>query len=201
MTTFYKVARLVLGNIVKLGFRRNNIGLENVPEKGGFILCCNHTHFMDVAFLVIAVKNHQINFMAKQELFKNKLCGWFFKKMGAFPIVRGSASAGEGINKAEGILREGSVLGIFPEGTRNREGKPKKAKSGVALIANETGAPILPVSIYYEGKLSLFKKITLRFGEVIQPEELKMEENSRAELRRISDLVMDRITTLWEAGH
>ena len=173
MTTFYKVARLVLGNIVKLGFRRNNIGLENVPEKGGFILCCNHTHFMDVAFLVIAVKNHQINFMAKQELFKNKLCGWFFKKMGAFPIVRGSASAGEGINKAEGILREGSVLGIFPEGTRSKTGEMGRLKPGSLLIALKSGVPLIPAYITPKGgKIKAFKGLGVRFGEPIDAKSL-----------------------------
>ncbi len=200
MTVFYRVMRRVVGGTASLFFRRKDIGVENIPKEGGFILCCNHTHFMDVFFLVMAVKRHQINFMAKEELFKNKLSGWFFRNMGAFPVSRGTANAGEGINTAEKVVKEGKVLGIFPEGTRSPDGKPKKAKSGIALIANETGAPILPASIYYEGKLAMFKKITIRFGEVIDPAHLKMQENSRAELRRVSSLVMDKVVKLWEEG-
>ncbi len=201
MTVFYRVMRRVVGGTASLFFRRKDIGKENIPDEGGFILCCNHTHFMDVFFLVMAMKKHQINFMAKEELFRNKLAGWFFRKMGAFPVIRGSAQAEEGINTGEDVLRSGKVMGIFPEGTRSRDGKPKKAKSGIALIAHETGAPILPAAIYYEGKLGIFKKITIRFGEIIPAEEVKMAENNRQELRRVSTLIMDKITALWEEGY
>ena len=201
MSGFYKTLRFTIGNVASLFFRTKNIGLENIPEKGGFILCCNHTHLLDVYFLVMAVKRHQIHFMAKNELFKNKLLAWFITKMGGFPVIRGSVQAEEGILTGENILKEGKVMGIFPEGTRSVDGRPKRAKSGVALIANETGAPVLPVSIYYEGKLNVFKKITVRFGELIDPSELKMQENNRAELKRVATLIMDKITELWEEGH
>lgn len=197
----YSILKTVVGPLLKLVFNFKVTGIENIPREDGFILCSNHTHFMDVAFLVIYFKRH-IKFMAKEELFKKAFPRWFVTNMGAFPVARGAGTASTtALKTAEDIVNRGGVMGIFPEGTRSKDGTPKKAKSGVAVIANETGAPVLPVSIYYEGKLKLFKKISIRIGEVITPEALKMSTPDRNELRRVSSLIMDTITKQWRLGH
>ena len=197
----YTILKTVVGPIIKLIFNFKVTGLENIPQNDGFILCSNHTHFMDVVFLVIYFKRH-IKFMAKQELFVKPFPRWFVTNMGAFPVTRGAGTGSTiALKTAEDIVKSGGVMGIFPEGTRSKDGKPKKAKSGVALIASETNAPVLPVSIYYEGKLKLFKKITLRIGTPITPETLKMQSNDRNELRRVSTLIMDNIVKQWGLGH
>lgn len=198
---FYAFVKKYIGALVKLFFRIRVVGRENIPENGGYILCCNHTHFMDVVWLVIAFP-HPICFMAKQELFKNKFIAKILKIMGAFPVARGTGTGGTtAIHTAEKLVNDGNVLGIFPEGTRNPHGRPKAAKSGVVVIASSTGADIVPTSIYYEGKLTLFKKITLNIGPVIPKEELKMEEANRTELKRVASHIMGKITSQWEAGH
>lgn len=201
MFDLYTFIRCVAKPIVKVIFPKQIVeGIENIPEDKGFILCCNHTHFMDVAFLIVNIKR-KINFMAKKELFKNKLIGKFLSLMGAFPVDRGAGKGVPAIKIAEDIFKNGEIMGIFPEGTRSKDGIPKKAKSGVAIIAYETKAPILPISIYYEGKLKLFKKVTIRIGKIINPEELNMQSIERQELRRSSAYIMDKITKQWEAGH
>lgn len=201
MGKLYAFIKCVGGAIMRLIFRQNIIGKENIPSDGGFILCCNHTHFMDVAFLVAAFKQ-QIYFMAKQELFGSPLAAKFLTAMGAFPVQRGAgASASNSVKTAEDIVNSGKVMGIFPEGTRSPDGSPKKAKSGVALIAASTKAKVVPVSIYYEGKLKLFKKVTVRIGKAIEPEDLAMVDSGRSEIRRVATLIMDRITEQWQAGH
>lgn len=187
------------GALMRVFYRIRVVGKENIPQGGGYILCCNHTHFMDVAFLVPAFPK-KIRFMAKQELFEKPFGRWFVTHMGGFPVVRGSGGAAA-IKKAEDILRDGEILGIFPEGTRSKDGRPQKAKSGVAVIASETNAPALPVSIYYEGKLRLFKRVTVRIGKEIPAESLKLTDNDRRELRRVSTMIMDKITEQWEEGH
>ncbi len=198
---FYSVIRAIGSAIVHLLFRINVVGRENIPKNGGYILCCNHTHFTDVAWLVVEIPQ-PVCFMAKQELFKNKLLAYLLKKLGAFPVARGTGTgATAAIHVAENLVNSGNVLGIFPEGTRNPEGRPKAAKSGVAVIANSTGADVLPVSVYYDGKMSLFKKVTLNIGKLIPNSELKMEEVNRSELKRVSSNIMDRIISQWEAGH
>lgn len=197
---FYKTLRAIGRAIIKLLFPIKVIGRENIPKNGGYILCCNHTHFMDVAFLITSIPQ-KIFFMAKEELFRNKLAGWFFRKMGAFPVARQSGTgAASAIKRAEEIVLSGEVTGIFPEGTRSKDGAPKKAKSGVAVIASETGADVLPVSIYYKGKLNLFKKVTLRIGKLIPNSKLQLNQNDRSELRRVSTLIMDTITKQWGEG-
>ncbi len=198
---FYTVIRAIGSVIVHLFFRVRVIGRENIPNKGGYILCCNHTHFIDVAFLIVKIKAH-ICFMAKQELFKAGLVSRFLRSMGAFPVARGTGTGGTAaIHTAEKLVNSGNILGIFPEGTRSKDGRPKAAKSGVAVIANSTGADVLPISIFYEGKMRLFKKVTLNIGELISNEQLKMEEVNRVELKRVSGHIMDKIVSLWEAGH
>ena len=140
--------------------------------------------------------------MAKEELFKKPFPRWFVTNMGAFPVTRGSSiGSATALKTAEDIVSGGGVMGIFPEGTRSKDGKPKKAKSGVAVIASATNAPVLPVSIYYEGKLKLFKKITLRIGKPITHDELKIQSNDRSQLRRVSSLIMDNIVKQWGLGH
>jgi len=135
--------------------------------------------------------------MGKEELFHNKILGSFFKAMGAFSVKRGSGGA-EAIDTAVNIIKEKKIMGIFPEGTRSKDGIPMRAKSGVAVIVSKTGAPVVPVSIYREGKLHLFCKVTIRYGEPIFSEELTMQNDSRTELKRVAELIMGRIVKLWE---
>lgn len=199
MTVFYRIVRAIAYPLVRLVFRIKPIGLEKMPKQGGIILCCNHTSFTDVAFLIVICRR-QIYFMAKEELFKNRFVNWLFKNMGAFAVRRGSGGT-QAIEHAVDLINDGKVMGIFPEGTRSKDGKPKRAKSGVAVIAAQTKAPVLPVAIYREGKIAPFRKVTMRFGDIIKPEELNIDINSRADIRQSAGLIMDRITQLWEAGH
>lgn len=202
MSRYYAFVRAVGGFFVRLLYPFNVVGKENIPDgDGGYIVCCNHTSVLDIAFLVVTF-NRQIHFMAKQEIFKNKLIGRFMRNMGTFPVSRGSATGAVGAVKAAiDVIKSGRIFGIFPEGTRNHDGRPKAAKSGVALIAASTGAAALPVSVYYQGKMHPFKKVTLRIGKLIPAEDLKIEGRNRSELKRVSELIMSRITEQWEAGH
>ena len=145
MSRFYKTIVSILRPIVKVLFKIEVRGIENLKHGGKYLVCCNHQSFWDIVFL-ICVFPMQINFMAKKELFSFAPLGWIFKKMGAFPVNRavGDVSA---VKQAEDILNKGGVLGIFPEGTRYPLGAPHKAKAGAAMFALNTKASILPVAI------------------------------------------------------
>ncbi len=200
MTPFYAFWRAVATPIVKVLFWYKAVGVENIPAEGGAVLCCNHTSFTDVAFLVASCPR-QIHFMGKAELFKNPLVAWFMRKMGVFPVERKGGGAAA-IETAKRIVNEGKLLGIFPEGTRNHLGRPGKAKSGVAVIAAQTGATVVPSAVYHKTTgLPLFQKTTMRYGKPVPAEDFHMADMSRAELRRITELIMSKITELWEAGH
>lgn len=176
------------------------IGTENIPKTGGFILACNHMSTFDPIALGGAGKR-VIHFMAKEELFENKALGAFITHLNAFPVVRGKGDM-TAITHAEEILRNGWVLGIFPEGTRSEDYAPKRAKSGVALIAKQTGADVLPVSIYTDEEYKRGTRLTVRFGRLIKNEEFGFTEDGKSrELKEASRRIMDDITKLWEEGH
>lgn len=199
MSGFYKFVKLIGGFIFRTFYKIKYVGTENLPKNSGYVICSNHTSMTDVPFIAIGC-NRQIFFMAKQELFKGKFLNWFFKKLGAFPVERGTGGK-EAIKEAISLIENGNVMGIFPEGKRNFEGAPKKAKSGISVIVASTNAMVVPVSVYHEGKIKLFGKVTVRYGKPILPEEIGLKDNSRSELKRISGLIMEKISEQWELGY
>ena len=197
---YYNIVQKPCKFLLKLALRIKCEGIENIPKKGSFILACNHIHFVDPAVL-LAFFPRPIHFMAKEEAFKNKLAAWFLTHLNAFPVNR-ARSDKSSVDYAVKLIETGHVLGIFPEGTRSKDLKPQKAKAGVALIARQTKADILPASVYCEKKGGLFRKITVRFGEVIKYEELGLEDEAATRtLREATDKIMGEIVDLWEEGH
>lgn len=120
-------------------------------------------------------KRH-VYFMAKEEIFKNRLSAWLFgKQLGAFPVKRGAGDTGA-LDTARAIVGDGRLLGIFPEGTRSRDGQLGRAKSGAALIAAQTGASILPVAIVTKNqKVKPFRRSRDVFGQPLTPAELHLD--------------------------
>lgn len=197
MSVLYRILRGIVLVLSKIFFRVRYVGLENLEAYDGFVLCCNHTSMTDVVFLAVACKR-QIYFVGKEELFKNKFLGALFKAVGAIPVNRGTGDSGA-IKKSLSVVKSGNILGIFPEGTRKPVGPPAKAKAGAALIASQANAPIVPASIYHEGKIHIFSRVTVRFGESVGP--FEQTGNMRREIRNISESVMGKITEMWEMGY
>lgn len=197
---FYNIVKGPCKFLLKLGLRIKCVGTENIPQEGAFILACNHIHFVDPAVL-LANFPRPIHYMAKAEAFKYKITAWLLAHINAFPVSRGRSDKSS-INYAVKLIKSGHIIGIFPEGTRSKDLKPHKAKAGVALIARQTQADILPCSIYCEKKGGLFRKITVRYGELIKYEELNLNEDSTTrELREATDKIMGEIVDLWEEKH
>ena len=195
--TLRPLGERIAGKLYKIEY----VGLENVPKEGGFILASNHMKALDPMFISLGIKERQLHFMGKKELFENPITKWALTKVNGFPIVRGSADP-EALNYAIRIPQEGHILGIFPEGTRAKDFKPARAKRGIALIAKEAKADVLPVSIYSADEMKKGTKLTIRFGELIPYEKLGFtEEGSREELKNAANYVMDEIVKLWEMGH
>jgi 1-acyl-sn-glycerol-3-phosphate acyltransferase len=147
---FWLMKWVFLGPLLRLLFRPRIEGLRHVPESGGVILAGNHLAVADSFFLPLKVPRKVI-FLAKQEYFtKRGLGGWlqrqFFAGIGMVPIDRSSAGAAQSaLDTGMRLLREGKLLGIYPEGTRSPDGRLYKGKTGVAKMALETGVPVLPV--------------------------------------------------------
>jgi len=194
---FYRIMRWIVYPFIRIFIRVEHFGVENIPKNKGYIMAANHTSIADMFAIAVPIKG-QICYMAKQELFKFKPLEWLFKALGSFSVNRGKGDM-DAIGKACSIIENGKVLGIFPEGTRSKTGEIGKAKPGVALIAMQTKADILPVSVKYStGTFKLFCKATVRVGELIPYKEPAEDESQRAAIRRISTEVMDNIKELWE---
>lgn len=197
---FYKAVITIIKPFLKFFYPFEVRGLEKIKNaKKNYIICCNHLSNVDVAFLMVTHKK-LICFMAKEELFKNKILGWFFKKMGAFAVKRGKGDKSALIN-SENIIKNGNILGIFIEGTRSKTGEFLRPKSGATLIASKTNADILPICITGSGennKVKLFKKTIISYGDFIPNNAINCEDGSRSALKESTNKIMDSITKLRE---
>ena len=144
-TRAYAITRIFVRIIIPLLGGITVIGGENIPETGPIILAPNHRAYMDPPYLSLVTKR-QLHLMAKDTLFRIPVFGPYIKAMGAFPVKRGAADRGA-IKQAIAELKAGRVMGIFPEGTRADPGTLLPAEKGFALIAKQTGIPIVPIAL------------------------------------------------------
>lgn len=193
MVKFFKSLSKI---IFKLFYRVELVDIENVPSKGGAILCANHPGTLDMFFIGYKL-NRLVHYMAKEELFKNPLMNYIMRKLGCFPVKRGKPDI-ESIKTAINLVNEGHIVGILPEGTRTgfKNKKKIRAKPGVAMVATKVNAPIIPVAV--SGDYRLFSKVKVVYGK---PFYLDFEENKKYaidELRDISQKIMNKIYALLE---
>lgn len=172
--------------------------LEN-RDKGPVILCSNHISVLDPVFLLMGLKKTPVYFMAKAELFKKRLSAWFIGSVfGAFPVDRGKGDTGA-LDTAEKLVKEGKLLGIYPEGTRSKDGRLGRMKSGAALIAARTGAAVIPVAVTAKDqRVRLFHRTRLVVGQPLSPAELHLDNPGHPDLRYASRLLGERIAALME---
>ncbi|WP_456463979.1 lysophospholipid acyltransferase family protein [Persephonella sp.] len=142
--TGYKIwfkIRPVFKNLLRIKVE----GIENIPLEKGCILASNHRSNLD-PFVLNTVSPRPIFFMAKQELFKVPVLGWFIKKAGAIPVKRNKRDIGA-LKQAVNLVKDGYCVGIFPEGSRAKPGEYRKPQSGVGLIVSKTESPVIPIKI------------------------------------------------------
>jgi glycerol-3-phosphate dehydrogenase (NAD(P)+) len=143
----YIAVRCVFVPFFLVYFRLSRTGREHARIKGGLIVAANHRSFLDPFLIGASLPwGRPMNYVAKQELFRNPLQGWFLSRLGAFPIRRGEADA-ESMETARMIAGRGGTVCIFPEGSRHRRGTLGNPKRGVGRLALQTGAPIVPVAV------------------------------------------------------
>src|SRR5665648_1241821 len=200
---FYWVLKtLILGPILRLLFRPWVEGVENIPTEGAAILVSNHLSFSDSIFLPLVV-SRRVTFLAKSDYFtgrgvKGRATAAFFKGAGQLSVDRSGGRAGQAaVNSGLRVLRRGELLGIYPEGTRSPDGRLDRGRTGVARLALESGAPVIPVAmIDTEVAQPLGKvipkpiRIGIVIGEPMDFSRYKGMENDRFILRSVTDEIM-----------
>lgn len=187
----YRICKVIFRAIFFLLFRLRIHGLENIPERGKCILYSNHISLLDPLIIGVILKR-RIYFMAKQELFSNKLIGPIIKSWGAFPVKRGKPDI-SAIKTALKTLSEGKIFGIFPEGTRGEEHTIKKLEPGIVMIAIKSKAPVVPVVI--KNRYKLFSTVNIVIGK---PEIISVDDNKRVTPQQIDEIGSRMKATLEE---
>jgi len=191
------VSKLFVLPIYKFVFRGHLIGIENIPQKNAFIMVSNHGSLLDPPLLGHAL-GRNISFMAKAELFKIPFLGFVIKACGAYPVKRGIADKNT-IKTACKKLSNNNSIGIFIDGTRQKNGRVNKPKQGAALLAFKNQKLLLPVAIVNSHRLirfryfiPLFSKIVIKVGKPVQPP----QSSSRHDLNSVTMHLQDKINNL-----
>lgn len=184
----YQSIRLLLFAIFKIFFRIKVKGRENIPDQGGAIIMSNHISAYDPPLLA-AIFPRPVRFMAKKELFENPILRFVLFLADAFPVDR-STNDITAVKKSLSVIKNGEVLGLFPEGTRRPEGKLGNPKSGSVMLAIKSGAPILPVGIKNVKKDG---RITVNIGEPFTLEQFAKKRLSKEERKEAAQYIKARI--------
>jgi len=191
------VSKLLVFPIYKFLFRGNLMGRENIPQKDSFIVVSNHGSLLDPPLLGHAL-GRNISFMAKAELFKVPFLGFIIKACGAYPVKRGIADKNT-IKTACKKLSNGNCIGMFIDGTRQKNGRVNKPKQGAALLAYKNQKLLLPVAIVNSHRvmrfkycIPLFSKIVIKVGKPVQPP----QSSSRDDLNSVTMHLQDEINYL-----
>ncbi|MEQ8839636.1 MAG: lysophospholipid acyltransferase family protein [Acidimicrobiales bacterium] len=199
-----KVALRALRPVFASCWRIRTVGLENVPTSGPAILAPNHTSVID-SFFLPAVLPRRITFVGKAEYLDDWKTRRLFPALGMIPIDRSGGDAStRALDTAARLLDDGELFGIYPEGTRARDGYLHKGHTGAARLSMQTGAPIIPVGILGTRTIQPpdtrvprpFRPVEVRFGKPIRPASAPDVGDTRMQLRQITDELMFEIRAL-----
>src|SRR5438552_5603488 len=201
---YWLLKYVFLGPLLRLLYRPKARGLDNIPDEGPVILACNHQSFIDSLFVPLVVKR-QVVFLGKADYFSTRRTAWFFKAAGVIPVRREGGSASEAAIQA-GVreLRNGHIVGIYPEGTRSPDGRLFRGKTGVARMALLARCPVVPVAAFGTRDLQpigkkmpkLSGRVEVHFGKPLPFDRFYGQEADRFVLRSITDEVMYEIMML-----
>ncbi len=187
-----KIVKAILHGLYKIVYRIEIIGAQNIPQEGACIICPNHVNYLDAVGLVTACKR-KVNFVGKDDLFDNPILCWLGRLFDVIPVKRGQQDM-EFMKRTLKLLKNGEVLGLFPEGTRKGIVKTGKLKNGAAFLSLRTGSPVIPCGI--QGNFKPFTKVTIIYGKPLVFEKTKEKAPDKEELDKVSRIIMDNIIML-----
>ena len=199
---YWFLKSVMIGPIARVLFRLWSRGVENIPAEGPAILASNHLSFSDSVFLPLVV-SRRIVFLAKADYFtgrgfKGRMTAGFMRGVGMVPVDRGGGRASEAaLQTGIRVLEEGDLFGIYPEGTRSLDGRLYRGKTGVARLAVESGAPVIPVVMVGTDKaqpigqrLPRLHRVGVIIGEPLDFSRYAGMEHDRFVLRTVTDEIM-----------
>jgi 1-acyl-sn-glycerol-3-phosphate acyltransferase len=205
----YTFLRKLVGAVFRIVWRPVIEGREHVPASGPVIIASNHLSFIDSIVIPLAVPNRRVTFLAKSEYFTDGgVIGLprraFFRAMGAVPIQRGEQQhAHAALNTALEVLQKGWAFGIYPEGTRSRDGLLYRGRTGVGWLALAAGAPVVPAGLTgtdrvqpIGARLPRIHRVRVRFGPPVLPGSYADIGTPARARRRLTDDVMDAVAAL-----
>jgi len=205
---YWMLKTVVLGPLLRILFRPWVEGEENIPEDGAAVFASNHLSFSDSIFLPLVLPR-RLTFLAKADYFtgrgvKGRATAAFFRGVGQLPVDRTGGKAGEAaLSSGLKVLRRGELLGIYPEGTRSPDGRLYRGRTGVARMALESGAPVLPVAMIGTDKaqptgkkVPKIMRIGIRIGAPLDFSRYEGMEDDRFVLRSITDEIMYELMLL-----
>ncbi|RNI20658.1 lysophospholipid acyltransferase family protein [Flexivirga caeni] len=204
----YPISRMTVAPLLRAVWRPHVEGRDNVPREGGVLIASNHLSFVD-SVVIPMVAPRKVVFLAKADYFtgtgpKGVATRTWFNAMGMIPVERDdSRAAVDSLDQALGVLRDGEAFGIYPEGTRSRDGRLYRGRVGVAHLAMKADVPVVPVGIIgtpavmpIGSNRPRVAKVTVRFGEpLIFGEEFAAMPAGKAR-RLATDQIMDAIAAL-----
>jgi 1-acyl-sn-glycerol-3-phosphate acyltransferase len=161
----WAVGRIYMGWPTRLFTRVRAYGREHVPATGGVVYAINHLHWIDIP-LVGVVSPRTVFFVAKAEAANHRILGWYLRLFGAIAIRRGESDR-DAVRRMREEARRGRVIGLFVEGTRQRDGRPGTAQPGAARVALQEDVPVVPVAVYGTQfwRIGNFRRCSIAFGE------------------------------------
>ncbi|MFG6118474.1 MULTISPECIES: lysophospholipid acyltransferase family protein [Thalassobacillus] len=185
----YKVGKLLFTVLLYPLYRIKVVGKKNIPKEGPVIICSNHISNLDPPVVGIT-SGRNIHFMAKEELFKNKFFGKILRKVHAFPVKRGMKDR-NALRGGLKILEQNETLGLFPEGTRSKNGEIGQGLAGAGFFALRSEAWIVPCAII--GPYKPFKRLWVVYGK---PIDMSSYRENKASARETTDMIMKEIEKL-----
>lgn len=184
-----KIVKAIVKLYFKIVYKVRLEGEENLPETGGAVVIANHSTLKDPVILFCFLKR-PVAFMAKEELFENKILAFILKKANAFPVNREKSDL-KAVKTAIRTLKKGGLVGIFPQGTRVKEADAAQAKEGAVFIAQRSCVPVIPVAIKSDFKFR--SELTVKIFEKVDVEPCE-EKNMKALSENIFSGIADYIS-------
>ncbi|KFZ40547.1 MULTISPECIES: 1-acyl-sn-glycerol-3-phosphate acyltransferase [Thermoactinomyces] len=188
----YRVSRAIVRFLMALLYPFKSEGEGHIPKEGPVVLCSNHISNLDPPLVGITT-TRQVYFMAKEELFRIPVLSGLIHRFGAFPVKRGAGDL-KSLKTAIQLLKDGKVVGIFPEGTRSKSGELLDFHVGAALVALKGKAPIVPVNI--TGPYRLFRPVKITYGPPIDITPYLQEKANMKTAKQLTERVMEEIRSM-----